>query len=78
MEYTLRVCLGSGAFLATDVQVTLPFCIINFLSIDPPLTSSSSPTPLEQQYEGFSGTDDEMSNLNYSDSISSGISSRRI
>ena len=76
MEYTLRVCLGSGAFLATDVQVTLPFCIINFLSIDPPLTSSSSPTPLEQQYEGFSGTDDEMSNLNYSDSISSGISSR--
>lgn len=76
VEYTLRVCLSSGAFLATDVQVTLPFCIINFLSIDPPLTSSSSPTPLGQQYEGFSETDDEMSNLNYSDSISSGITSR--
>lgn len=75
VEYTLRVSLSSGAFLATDVQVTLPFCIINFLSIDPPLTSSS-PTPLEQQYEGFSETDDEMSNLNYPDSISSGISSR--
>jgi hypothetical protein len=76
VEYTLRVCLSSGAFLATDVQVTLPFCIINFLSIDPPLTSSSPPIPLGQQYEGFSGTDDEMSNLNYSDSISSEISSR--
>lgn len=41
MEYTLNVNVTTGS-LSSDVQVTLPIRIINFLSIDPPPTSAIS------------------------------------
>ena len=41
VEYTLNVNVTTGA-LSSDVEVTLPIRIINFLSIDPPPTSAIS------------------------------------
>lgn len=41
MEYTLNVNVTTGS-LSSDVEVTLPIRIINFLSIDPPPTSAIS------------------------------------
>lgn len=41
MEYTLNVNVTTGG-LSSDVEVTLPVRIINFLSIDPPPTSAIS------------------------------------
>ncbi|KAF8203802.1 hypothetical protein BJ912DRAFT_919824 [Pholiota molesta] len=36
VSYTLQVTVNMGTILATEVQVSLPIEIINFLSIDPP------------------------------------------
>ncbi|KAH0838029.1 hypothetical protein J3R83DRAFT_6269 [Lanmaoa asiatica] len=41
VEYTLNVNVTTGS-LSSDVEVTLPIRIINFLSIDPPPTSAIS------------------------------------
>lgn len=41
MEYTLNVNVTTGS-LSSDVEVTLPIRIINFISIDPPPTSAIS------------------------------------
>lgn len=41
MEYTLNVNVSTGS-LSSDIEVTLPIRIINFLSIDPPPTSAIS------------------------------------
>ena len=41
MEYTLNINVTTGA-LSSDVEVTMPIRIINFLSIDPPPTSAIS------------------------------------
>ncbi|KAH9898141.1 hypothetical protein C8Q73DRAFT_387693 [Cubamyces lactineus] len=61
VEYSIRVSLGAGA-LTSDVQVTLPVRIVNFLSLDPipsaPLVSSDgSYARLVPQYD----TDEEIS-----------------
>ena len=37
--YVLRVTISSGSLLPTDVHATLPLHIVNFLSIDPPISS---------------------------------------
>ncbi|KAI0332016.1 hypothetical protein GY45DRAFT_542768 [Cubamyces sp. BRFM 1775] len=55
VEYSIRVSLGAGA-LTSDVQVTLPVRIVNFLSLDPipsaPLFSSDgSYARLVPQYD---------------------------
>lgn len=36
VDYSLRVTLSAGTLRTTDVQVTLPVRIVNFLSVDPP------------------------------------------
>ena len=41
MEYTLNVSVTTGG-LSSDIEVTLPIRIINFLSIDPPPTPAIS------------------------------------
>ena len=42
--YVLRVTISSGSLLPTDVHATLPLHIINFLSIDPPISSPHIPS----------------------------------
>ena len=42
--YVLRVTIGSGSLLPTDVYATLPLHIVNFLSIDPPISSPHIPS----------------------------------
>lgn len=42
--YVLRVTVSSGSLLPTDVHATLPLHIINFLSIDPPVSSPQIPS----------------------------------
>ena len=42
--YVLRVTISSGSLLPTDVHATLPLHIINFLSIDPPISSPRIPS----------------------------------
>ena len=41
--YVLRVTISSGSLLPTDVHATLPLHIVNFLSIDPPVSSPRIP-----------------------------------
>ena len=42
--YILRVTISSGSLLPTDVHATLPLHIVNFLSIDPPISSPHIPS----------------------------------
>ena len=42
--YVLRVTISSGSLLPTDVHATLPLHIVNFLSIDPPISSPHIPS----------------------------------
>lgn len=42
--YVLRVTISSGSLLPTDVHATLPIHIVNFLSIDPPISSPYIPS----------------------------------
>jgi hypothetical protein len=42
--YVLRVTISSGSLLPTDVLATLPLHIVNFLSIDPPISSPHIPS----------------------------------
>ena len=42
--YVLRVTISSGSLLPTDVHATLPLHIVNFLSIDPPISSPHNPS----------------------------------
>ena len=42
--YVLHVTISSGSLLPTDVHATLPLHIVNFLSIDPPISSPRIPS----------------------------------
>ncbi|KAF8167616.1 hypothetical protein B0H34DRAFT_792324 [Crassisporium funariophilum] len=60
--YTIRVTISAGTLLSTDVNLSLPVQIVNFLSIDPPPTSPEMPLtrhgrPLSAHENLISGSD---------------------
>ncbi|KAK2461542.1 hypothetical protein APHAL10511_006005 [Amanita phalloides] len=44
VEYILKVSLSTGALLSSDVQVSLPIRLVNFLSLDPYINYMLNPT----------------------------------
>jgi hypothetical protein len=44
VEYILKVTLSAGTLLTTDIEVSLPVRLVNFLSLDPHIDSVIDPT----------------------------------
>lgn len=83
VEYVLKVSLCAGTLLSADVQLTLPVRLVNFLSLDPYISTLLNPSSkYEHRSEGASQLDkdsrascfghDEADDLPIEDELDSG------